>query len=222
MAAAAGLPLPRWPPSCSAASPRQAATRWRPGQRQPLTCEAAAAGWSLRDLLAAAAADRARDGAELVGALADQVLAPLGAVALAVWLLAADGALEMLGERGLGGMAATRWRRLPPDFDCPPQRFLRDGAELWWHAGPPPGDPVVMAARWGSDAARAVLGLRRRNGALLGVLQVWWPRPLPSFTAETRLRAVRAGRRVRGRPGHPAGPWRAAAVARGSVGLHAA
>jgi hypothetical protein len=200
MAAGAGLPLPEMAAVVLRVQPTPggdesaAADSQPPGQ--PPDVAATAARWSLRDLLAAAAADRARDGAELAGALADQVLAPLGAVAVAVWLLAADGSLEMLGERGLGGLAATRWRRLPPHFDCPPQRFLRDDAELWWHAGPPPGDPVVMmAAKWGTDAARAVLGLRRRNGALVGVLQVWWPRPLPSFTTETRLRlsALAAG-----------------------------
>jgi hypothetical protein len=200
MAAVAGLPLPEMAAVVlgAQAAPEDeglaAAVAAAPGQPVP-EFVATAARWSLRDLLAVAAADRARDGAEFVGALADQVLAPLGASALAVWLLAADGALEMLGERGLGGMAAARWRRLPPYFDCPPQRFLRDSAELWWHAGPPAGDPVVMAATWGSDAARAVLGLRRRNGALLGVLQVWWPRPLPQFSGETRLRlsALAAG-----------------------------
>jgi serine phosphatase RsbU (regulator of sigma subunit) len=198
MAAAAGLPLPEMAAVVLQVQPAPdsepaATATLAPGQ--PPDVVATAARWSLRDLLAAAAADRARDGAELVGALADQVLAPLGAVAVAVWLLAADGTLEMLGERGLGGMAATRWRRLPPYFDCPPQRFLRHHAELWWHAGPPPGDPVVTVGKWGTDAARAVLGLRRRNGALFGVLQVWWPRPLPSFTVETRLRlsALAAG-----------------------------
>jgi hypothetical protein len=198
MSAAAGLPPPEMAavvlgvqPAPQEEGPAAAA---EPGQLAP-DLMAEAARWPLRDLLAVAAADRARDGAELVGALADQVLAPLGASALAVWLLAADGALEMAGERGLAGMAATRWRRLPPDFDCPPQRFLRRGADLWWHAGPPPGDPVVMNAKWGADAAQAILGLRRRDGAPLGVLQVWWPRPLPSFIPETRMRlsAMTAG-----------------------------
>jgi PAS domain-containing protein len=217
MAAAAGLPLPEMAAvvlggqaepggeeaAAGAVSARDpvsakdpASAEDQPASGQPALDLGVAAAGSLRELLAAAAADRARGGAELVGALADEVLEPLGAAALAVWLLAADGALEMLGERGLGGMAATRWRRLPPDFDCPPQRSLRHGAELWWHAGRPPGDPVVMVAtKWGAEAARAVLGLRRRDGAPLGVLQVWWPRPLPSFTDEARLRlsALAAG-----------------------------
>jgi PAS domain-containing protein len=209
MAAAAGLPLPEMaalvlggqaepdgaePEAGAVLAPGQPAPD-QPAWGQPVPDLGAVAAGSLGDLLAAAAADRARDGAELVGALADQVLAPLGAAAIAVWLLAADGALEMLGERGLGGMAATRWRRLPPGFDCPPQRLVRDGAELWWNAGTPPGDPVALVTGWDPSTAFAVLGLRRRNGALLGVLQVWWPRPLPSFTDEARLQlsALAAG-----------------------------
>jgi hypothetical protein len=178
-------PAPGTEPLGTAAAGTAAAGEGTTGRRVP--APAAGGGRSLRDLLAFAAADRARDGAELVAALADQVLAPLGACAVAVYLLAADGALELLGERGLGDLQAARWRRLPPHFDCPPQRFLRDGAELWWHAGPPAGDPVVMAATWGHDAGRAVLGLRQRSGALLGVVQVWWPRPLPGFSSQARL-----------------------------------
>jgi hypothetical protein len=190
MAAAAGLPVPEMAAIVLGSPPgpdsEGAAAEMAAGQ-PPAGAGPAAARWSLRDLLAAAAASRARDGAEFVEALASQVLAPLGATALAVWLLGADGALELLGERGLTGMVASRWRRLPPYFDCPPQRLVSGGAELWWHAGPPPGDPVVMAARWGPRAGRAVLGLRRHGGPLLGVMQVWWPRPLSEFSAETRL-----------------------------------
>jgi ANTAR domain len=63
-------------------------------------------------LLAEVAAELAADGAELAGALAAQVLAPLGAVAVALWLLEADGTLSLLGETGLsptcGGTPAVR------------------------------------------------------------------------------------------------------------------
>ncbi|HEX9623466.1 MAG TPA: hypothetical protein VF979_03750, partial [Streptosporangiaceae bacterium] len=104
---------------------------------------AGARPWPPRELMVVADADRARDGKELVGVFADQVLAPTGAVALGVWLLAPDGVLELLGESGASGLAMTRWRRLPPGFDCPPQRVVRDGADLWWHQGPPDDDPAM-------------------------------------------------------------------------------
>jgi serine phosphatase RsbU (regulator of sigma subunit) len=145
--------------------------------------------------LAMAAAARARDGGELVGALADQLRPRFEVAAVAVWLLDADGALELLGQVGLGGTDSSRWRRLPPQFDCPEQRVVADGQDLWWEAGPPPSDPVAAAAPWGRDAARAVLALRDRAGILLGVAEAWWRGPRREFDADTRgrLAAMVAG-----------------------------
>jgi hypothetical protein len=122
------------------------------------------------------------------------VLEPVGAAAVVVWLLEPDGALEMLGESGLGAAEASRWRHLPPQLDCPAQRVARGGPDLWWHAGPPDGDDVPVAGRW-PDGAHVVLALRERTGGLAGVLEVCWPEPLPGFTDETRRRlsALAAG-----------------------------
>ena len=88
-------------------------------------------------LLAEAAAELAADGAELAGALAGQVLAPLGAAAVAIWVLEADGSLSLLGEAGLSGAEASHWQRVPPQLDFPAQRVARGGPDLWWHAGRP-------------------------------------------------------------------------------------
>src|SRR3984957_12341394 len=145
--------------------------------------------------LALAAITRARDGSELVGALAGQLGPRFEAAAVAVWLLDADGALELLGQDGLGGTAASRWRRLPPQLDCPEQRVVATGADLWWEAGPPPSDPVAVAAPWGRHAARAVLALRDRAGILLGVAEAWWRGPRREFESDTRdlLAAMVAG-----------------------------
>jgi Stage II sporulation protein E (SpoIIE)/ANTAR domain len=196
MAVAAGLPLHemaaavlhRVPVTGDSAAPAARAAG-QPGHEAP------SASWPLRELMALVAADCAEEGSEIVGALADQVLGPLGASAIAVWLLGPDGSLELLGERGLGGMTAARWRFLPRQFDTLAQRSVRDDISLWWAAGIPPGDAIALAGRWGDDAARAVLPLRRHSGALFGVLAVWWPGPLPGFTDETRLRlsALAAG-----------------------------
>ncbi len=147
------------------------------------------------DPFALAAAARARDGVELVGALAGQLGPRFEVAAVAVWLLDADGALELLGQDGLGGTDSSRWRRLPPQFDCPEQRVVAAGAELWWESGPPPSDPVAVAAPWGRRAARAVLPLRDRAGTLLGVAEAWWRASRRKFDADTRglLAAVVAG-----------------------------
>ena len=88
------------------------------------------------DPVAIASAERAKDGAELVGALAEQLRSRFGAAAVAVWLLDADGALDLFGQDGLGGTESSRWRRLPPQFDCLEQRVITaTGADC----GGPPG-----------------------------------------------------------------------------------
>jgi hypothetical protein len=137
-----------------------------------------------RSLMVEAAAELAADGAELVAMLAGQVLIPLGAVAVALWLLEVDGTLELLGQAGLSTGEANRWQRIPPQLDCPAQRVARGAADLWWPAGRPAGDhaPVIAAPA----GARVVLALRQRNGELLGVMEASWPGPLTAFTTEIR------------------------------------
>ena len=94
-----------------------------------------------------AAAELAADGAELVGALAAQVLAPLGAAAVVLWLLEADGTLALLGETGLSSREASRWRRVPPQPDFPAQRVAA--------AAPTCGGPPAVRIRGRSSVRRA-------------------------------------------------------------------
>jgi serine phosphatase RsbU (regulator of sigma subunit) len=152
----------------------------RPGRGQPGTA------------LADAADELAADGPELAGTLATQLM-PLGAVAVLLWLLEADGALTLLGAVGLPGSETSRWRHVPPQLDCPAQRVARDAADLWWHAGRPESDTVPVTGCPGG--ARVVLALRERNGGLLGVMEASWPEPMPAFATETRQRlsALAAG-----------------------------
>jgi serine phosphatase RsbU (regulator of sigma subunit) len=170
---------PPWPPDSADQAPPSA------GERPD----------AADDPLAVAAAVRSRDGVELVGALAGQLAPRFGVSAVAVWLLEADGALELLGADGLSGTDTSRWRRLPPQLDCPEQRVAVTGTDLWWESGPPPGDQVAVAAPWGHGAARAVLGLWDRAGALFGVAEAWWGTSMREFDADTRdrLSAVVAG-----------------------------
>ena len=144
-------------------------------------------------LLTEAAAELAADGAELAGTLAAQILDPLGADAVVLWLLEADGALALLGEHGLSRGEASRWRHIPPQLDCPAQRVAHGAADLWWNAGRQETDraPVIGAP----DGARVVLALRERSGELLGVMEASWPGPRPAFTAEVRqhLSSLAAG-----------------------------
>jgi Stage II sporulation protein E (SpoIIE)/ANTAR domain len=143
-------------------------------------------------ILVEVAAELAADGAELAGALAGQV-APLGAAAVVLWLLEADGTLSLLGETGLSGAEARRWRSVPPQLDSPDQRVARGGPDLWWPAGRPEHDCAPVVGPPG--AARAVLALRERDREPLGVMSVTWPGPFAEFSTEVRqhLSAVAAG-----------------------------
>src|SRR5207247_6008560 len=134
-------------------------------------------------LLAEAAAELAADGAELAGTLAAQVMDPLGAAAVVVWLLEADGTLALLGEQGLSRSEVSRWRHVPPQLDCPAQRVAHGAADLGWNAGHRDTDPAPVAGV--PDGARAVLALRERSGELLGVMEVSWPGSM-AFNAEVR------------------------------------
>jgi PAS domain-containing protein len=144
-------------------------------------------------LLAETAAELAADGTELAVMLAGQLLEPLGAAAVVLWLLGSDGALTLLGEAGLAVGETPRWQRIPPQLDSPAQRIAHGSADLWWPGGRPAGDGAPVIGRPGG--ARAVLGLRQRTGELLGVMETCWPGPLPAFTAETsqRLASLAAG-----------------------------
>jgi serine phosphatase RsbU (regulator of sigma subunit) len=183
MAAAAGLPEPEM---AAAVLAQEAPSQPDQAQQAAPGPETAKVLGSADDLVAIAAAERAKDGAELVGALTEQLRSRLGVAAVGVWLLDADGALELFGQDGLGGTESSRWRRLPPQFDCLEQRVAAEGRDLWWPAGPPADDQVPAAAPWGRDAARAVLGLRDRTGILLGVVEAWWPTPRGVFDVTTR------------------------------------
>src|SRR5689334_12443883 len=138
-------------------------------------------------LLAQAAAELAADGAELASTLAAGIVGPLGADAVVLWILEADGALTLLGEKGLSGGEASRWRHVPPQLDCPAQRVAQGGADMWWQSGRRDADraPVIRAP----GGARVVLALRERSGELLGVMEASWPAPR-AFTAEVRQHLV--------------------------------
>jgi serine phosphatase RsbU (regulator of sigma subunit) len=177
MAAAAGLPEPEMAAAVLAQEPPSAADPALQEPAKPLP----------GDPVAIAMTERARDGAELVRALAGQMRSRFGVAAVAVWLLDADGALELFGQDGLGGTESSRWRRLPPQFDCPEQRVIAEERDLWWEAGLPDADQVPAAAPWGRDAARALLGVRDRAGILLGVAEAWWPVKRSVFDVATRV-----------------------------------
>ncbi len=131
----------------------------------------------------------ATDGADFAATLAAQV-AQFGVGTVAVWLLTADGTLELLGESGLGQADAARWRCIAPQFDCPAQRVAQGAPDQWWGAGRPPSDGAAVIGP--PDAPRAVLALRERTGELLGVLELRWSADT-QLTADIRQRITAIG-----------------------------
>ena len=104
----------------------------------------------LRNRLAEVTTELATDGGEFAAAVLDQALAPLGAAAVALWLIGADGRLGLLGEAGLGPAEASRWQRIPPQMDCLEQRVAGGGPDLWLPSGPSlscPGTGRMAPAR---------------------------------------------------------------------------
>ena len=147
--------------------------------------------------LAWAAVEAAADGTAVATALLDEALAPVGASAVALWLIEPDGGLELAGQAGFGELEASRWRRIHPDMRALPQDVARDGAETWWPAGPPRGDDRPLIGRW-PGGARVGLPLRDAGGTI-GSMVICWPEPAEDFPPAVRRAAGRAGRPGRAR-----------------------
>jgi serine phosphatase RsbU (regulator of sigma subunit) len=157
------------------------------GDRDPALATPLPAAAVLRNQLAGAAGALAGDGGEFAAAVLEQALAPLGAAAVALWLIGADGGLGLLGEAGLGPAEASRWRRIPPQMDCLEQRVAGGAPDLWLPAGPD-AEGLPLIGHW-ADGARTVIALHDHGSALLGVMEVCWPGPRPEFPDALRQQA---------------------------------
>jgi serine phosphatase RsbU (regulator of sigma subunit)/PAS domain-containing protein len=135
-----------------------------------------------------AAAEAAADGSAVAAALLDEVLAPAGAAAVALWLIEPDGGLELAGQAGFGEREAGRWRRIHPDMPSLPKDVARSGIDAWWPAGPPPGDDRPLMGRW-PGGARVGLPLHD-SGAMIGAMVICWPEPLADFPDPLRRQLI--------------------------------
>ena len=152
--------------------------------------------------------ETAASGSAVASALLSEALAPLGAVAVAIWLTEPDGGMALIGEAGFGNHEASRWRRLHPDMRSLPQQVARDGMEAWWPAGPPAGENPVIVRR----ASSRCLGRLPLHDA--GAPWAPWRSAGPSRSGNPPPRPPPArGYRRRRRPGagHPAVPGELAA-----------
>lgn len=106
-----------------------------------------------------------------------QALDPLGAQAVAVWALAADGSLWLAGHAGFTASETTRWRHVPPKVATLARRAVvrRDACWTTDTADDPVPSIGLADAKPGAErvAIPAVL-----NGRMLGVLEICWPGPV--------------------------------------------
>ncbi|MGW4895958.1 SpoIIE family protein phosphatase [Kitasatospora sp. NPDC004240] len=124
---------------------------------------------------------------EAVRTLLDQVAAPIGAHAVAVWRTAPGGALALAAHAGLPETETDGWGRIPPGVNVPAQLAVRTGAEQW------PGHPTTAPGIGGPGARRAVLPLLD-GGRRIGALELLWPASAPEpglgTSVHRQLRAV--------------------------------
>ncbi|MEY9892587.1 serine phosphatase RsbU (regulator of sigma subunit)/PAS domain-containing protein [Catenulispora sp. MAP5-51] len=113
------------------------------------------------------------------GSLHQQALAPLGAVAVAIWALAADGSLLLAGHSGFNAAEARSWHHTPPGVETEARRAIRTRT-THWSAGAGTDSrraPSIGARTLGPDATRVAIPAQL-GGRLLGVLEICWPGPV--------------------------------------------
>jgi serine phosphatase RsbU (regulator of sigma subunit)/PAS domain-containing protein len=141
--------------------------------RQAPVAAAAAPGWH-KFSFARAAVEGAPDANAVARAIHEEVLADLGATAVALWRAEPDGGMQLIGQSGLGLSEASRWRRIHPDMRTLQQEVAHTGIEAWWPTGRPGDDHRPLAgSRW-PDGARAALPITDA-GQVVGTMIVCWP-----------------------------------------------
>ncbi len=180
IASAAGIPLTQLAADIAGQPPPPAARQAdeeRTGQ------------WTAGVAMASAAMELAADASGLAAAMLAESLAASAAVAVAIWLIAPDGAVELAGEAGFGPGEASRWQRMPPGVTALAERSARTGAEFWWPRGRPAGDDSpLIGQREGS--ARVVVPLVTGKGHVIGALEVCWAAAIDEFTPALRRQVV--------------------------------
>ncbi|MFK8907854.1 ANTAR domain-containing protein, partial [Streptomyces sp. YS-3] len=147
-----------------------------------------AASVAVRLRTAESAALAADDTQAVAESLLQHALAPLDAVAVAVWTAGRDGSLMLSGHAGFSREEAERWRYVPPGVATVARQALasRSTVHLESVASMPSiGQPDCPEG--GRVAICAGTG-----GRIHGVLEICWPRPLPPLpqAVERQLEAL--------------------------------
>ncbi|MFD5403006.1 SpoIIE family protein phosphatase [Streptomyces griseorubiginosus] len=120
----------------------------------------------------------AQDTQAVADSLLEHALTPLGAEAVAIWSLGADGSLTLAGSAGFAPAEAGRWRHVPPGVTTVARRGLTERTGQWIRSLSETGLPSIGQHHHGDGGRVAVPA--EAGGRIHGVLEIAWPAPLES------------------------------------------
>ncbi|GAB3898867.1 hypothetical protein GCM10029964_083990 [Kibdelosporangium lantanae] len=103
--------------------------------------------------------------------IVDQALAPLGATAVAVWVVRPDASLTLAASAGFTPQDVTRWRYVPPGVRTVARLALTERTTVW--LSDLAGLASIGATTGGRVVAPAVVA-----GQVVTVLEICWAEPL--------------------------------------------
>ncbi|GLP65145.1 transcription antitermination regulator [Streptomyces sp. TUS-ST3] len=118
----------------------------------------------------------AEDTQAVADSLLEHALTPLGAEAVAIWALGADGSLTLAGSAGFSTAEAGRWRHVPPGVTTVARRGLTERSGQWIRSLSETGLPSIGQHHY-VDGGRVALPADT-GGRIHGVLEIVWPTPL--------------------------------------------
>ncbi|MHC3467765.1 SpoIIE family protein phosphatase [Streptomyces sp. 7R007] len=136
----------------------------------------ASASSAVRLRAAESGALAADDTQAVADSLLEHALAPLGAEAVAIWALGADGSLALAGSAGFSAAEAGRWRHVPPGVTTVARRGLAERAGQWIRSLSETGLPSVGQHQY-PDGGRVAVPAGT-GGRIHGVLEIVWPTPM--------------------------------------------
>ena len=118
----------------------------------------------------------AHDAQAVADSLLEHALTPLGAEAVAIWALGADGSLALAGSAGFSAAEAERWRHVPPGVATVARRGLGERVGDWIRSLSETGLPSIGRDHH-PDGGRVAVPAGT-GGRIHGVLEIAWPAPL--------------------------------------------
>lgn len=115
----------------------------------------------------------ADDAQAVADSLLEHALTPLGAEAVAIWALGADGSLTLAGSAGFSAAEAARWRYVPPGVVTVARRGLGERTGQWIGCLSETGLPSIGRNHHPEGGRVAVPA--GTGGRIHGVLEIVWP-----------------------------------------------